>query len=483
MRRLPCSRACQAPPGRRTAEEEEIVITGFRASLAEAIDIKREETAAVDAIVAEDIADFPDNNLSESIQRIPGVAITRSNGEGRNISVRGLGPQFTRVRLNGMEAMSAMGSTDAEGGTNRGRNFDFNIFASELFNSITVRKTARSGWSKKARSARLSICARRGRSTMTASRSRPRCKVATTIFPRPTIRASPCSDQQYLVRTARLGALFSVAFSDRESIGRRRQHRALAKRRHHQFRRCRLRCALLCRQRVFSNRRRPRCSAATFDAVNQPSTRAFRATISMNTRKSALARPSRCNSVRRIPPTSRWTCSTPSTTRRVRNPSWNRQCSAQTARPESTRSTSPIRKFRATALVYGEFDDVDIRSEFRQDELNHELRQVSLSVEQEFGDRVKAACSPAARESDHSNPVQTTLLWDRTDIDGYVYDYRDNNRLPLITYGGAAVDTAAFWAGGVGPTNGLIKFVFVRSTQTTCSRPLMEISNSKPRIG
>jgi outer membrane receptor for ferrienterochelin and colicin len=70
-------------------EEEEIVITGFRASLAQAIEIKREETSAVDAIVAEDIADFPDLNLSESIQRIPGVAITRSNGEGRNISVRG----------------------------------------------------------------------------------------------------------------------------------------------------------------------------------------------------------------------------------------------------------------------------------------------------------------------------------------------------------------------------------------------------------
>ena len=56
--------------------------------------------------------------------------------------MRGLGPQFTRVRINGMEALTTTGSTDATGGSNRDRSFDFNIFASELFNSIVVRKTA-----------------------------------------------------------------------------------------------------------------------------------------------------------------------------------------------------------------------------------------------------------------------------------------------------------------------------------------------------
>ena len=58
------------------------------------------------------------------------------------MSVRGLGPQFTRVRINGMEALSTTGGTDALGGTNRARSFDFNIFASELFNSIRVSKTS-----------------------------------------------------------------------------------------------------------------------------------------------------------------------------------------------------------------------------------------------------------------------------------------------------------------------------------------------------
>ena len=122
---------------------EEVVVTGsFRDSLQNAQNIKRNSSGFVDAIVAEDIAEFPDNNLAESLQRIPGVAISRSGGEGRQISVRGLGPNFTRVRINGMESIATTGGTDATGGTNRGRGFDFNTFSSDLFSNLTVSKTA-----------------------------------------------------------------------------------------------------------------------------------------------------------------------------------------------------------------------------------------------------------------------------------------------------------------------------------------------------
>lgn len=122
---------------------EEVIVTGsYRASLATSLETKRNAANAVDSINAQDIADFPDNNLAESLQRIPGVAITRSGGEGRNISVRGLGPDYTRVRVNGMESISTTGGTDATGGTNRGRGFDFNTFSSDLFSSLTVNKTA-----------------------------------------------------------------------------------------------------------------------------------------------------------------------------------------------------------------------------------------------------------------------------------------------------------------------------------------------------
>jgi iron complex outermembrane recepter protein len=121
------------------AEEDAIVVTGFRASLEAALNLKRTSVAAVDAIVAEDIAKFPDQNLAESLQRIPGISISRDGGEGRSITVRGLSSQFTRVRVNGMETIAT--STDGAA-ANRDRAFDFNVFASELFSSLVVRKTA-----------------------------------------------------------------------------------------------------------------------------------------------------------------------------------------------------------------------------------------------------------------------------------------------------------------------------------------------------
>jgi len=117
----------------------DIVVTGFRQSLEAALNVKRDTISAVDAIVAEDIAKFPDQNLAESLQRIPGISIQRDAGEGRAITVRGLGAQFTRVRVNGLETVAT--ATDGAS-SNRDRAFDFNVFASELFNSIVVHKTA-----------------------------------------------------------------------------------------------------------------------------------------------------------------------------------------------------------------------------------------------------------------------------------------------------------------------------------------------------
>lgn len=123
-------------------QEPDIVVTGFRASLNNALNLKRQETAAVDSIVAEDIGKFPDSNLAESMQRIPGVALSRGDGgEGRNISVRGLGAQFTRVRINGMEGVSQVSGSDIRGGVGSARSFDFVTFPTEIFSSLSVRKT------------------------------------------------------------------------------------------------------------------------------------------------------------------------------------------------------------------------------------------------------------------------------------------------------------------------------------------------------
>ncbi|PKP93317.1 MAG: TonB-dependent receptor [Alphaproteobacteria bacterium HGW-Alphaproteobacteria-16] len=125
-------------------DEQEIVISGFRGSLARAQELKRSAINVTESILAEDMAKMPDLNLSESIQRLPGVAISREGGEGRNITLRGFAPDFTRTTLNGMEVPASSDGLDSGGFTiNAGRAFDFHIFASELFNRVDVQKTQR----------------------------------------------------------------------------------------------------------------------------------------------------------------------------------------------------------------------------------------------------------------------------------------------------------------------------------------------------
>ena len=136
-----------APEETQVAEASElvqntIVVTGFRSSLLQARDAKRSSSVVQDSIVAEDIAKFPDLNLAESLQRLPGVTINREAGEGRRVSLRGLGSSFTRVELNGMEVLGNTDSPqDSRGQASRDRSFDFNIFASDLFTRIDVSKS------------------------------------------------------------------------------------------------------------------------------------------------------------------------------------------------------------------------------------------------------------------------------------------------------------------------------------------------------
>src|SRR6185436_19924531 len=79
------------------ADDEAIIVTGIRASLQRSSDLRRDGQGIVDAIVAEDIGKFPDSNLAESLQRIPGISINRVNGEGSEVTARGFGGQFNLV--------------------------------------------------------------------------------------------------------------------------------------------------------------------------------------------------------------------------------------------------------------------------------------------------------------------------------------------------------------------------------------------------
>jgi len=120
---------------------DSVSVTGVRASIQQALVEKHSAAGIVDAISAEDIGKFPDLNLSESLQRIPGITLDRNNlGEGSAINLRGLGPEFTQVEINGMLGVSN-GGQQRTSRTEGSRGFNFEMFASELFSKATVYKT------------------------------------------------------------------------------------------------------------------------------------------------------------------------------------------------------------------------------------------------------------------------------------------------------------------------------------------------------
>ncbi len=129
-------------------ETEIIEVTGIRGSLQEAASIKRYSAGIVDAISAEDIGKFPDTNLAESLQRITGVSISRTNGEGSEVTVRGFAGGNNMITLNGrtMPAAITYGAGSGADGTTRGgntRSFDFQNLASEAVRAVEVYKTGK----------------------------------------------------------------------------------------------------------------------------------------------------------------------------------------------------------------------------------------------------------------------------------------------------------------------------------------------------
>ena len=114
------------------ASDEIVLVTGIRASMQRSMDLKRDAKGIVDGISAEDIGKFPDTNLAESLQRISGIAIDRSRGEGSEITVRGFGPEFNIVTFNSRQMP-----------TTGGRSFDFANIASEGISAVEVYKSGR----------------------------------------------------------------------------------------------------------------------------------------------------------------------------------------------------------------------------------------------------------------------------------------------------------------------------------------------------
>jgi TonB-dependent receptor len=403
---------------------EEVVVTGFRASLGNALNVKRRASGVVDVIKAEDIADFPDANLAESIQRVPGVSIARDAGEGRQITVRGLGPQFTRVRINGVEGQSTASGTDSSGGANRNRAFDFNVFASELFNSITVRKTASAQTEEGSLGATVDL--QTGRpfdykgATFVVSTQEGYNDLAKAWDPRLAVLAS----NTWL--DGKIGALVSLAYTERSLLEEGHgsggwlngtevggfnpaspsTQASLAS--------------------TFTPRF-PRYGRLTHDQKRLGLTTSLQLRPDENTLFSADFLYSDFKATRE----ENW----------LEALSFARNAS-QGGRPEII-----VRDGAVNAkgdMVYGLFDDVDIESETRFDRLETKYTQATFTGEHQFGDRLKVTGLVGFSKSDFDNPIQTTVIVNRENSDNFSYDYRVDANTPLMNYGFDVKDPLAY---------------------------------------
>jgi TonB-dependent receptor len=403
---------------------EGIVVQGFRSSLNAALGQKRQAVNAVDVILAEDIADFPDLNLAESIQRIPGVSIDRDNGEGRTITVRGLNPDFTRVRINGMETLSTTGSTDSSGGTNRGRGFDFNTFASELFRSITVSKSPNPSTEEGSLGAVVDLATSRPLNygaglTLAGSGQALYNDASQKVNPRIAALASWANEAETF------GALISVAWTPRDIV-------------EEGFSTVRFAgnpvpaagaAQSFTLRNAFQNEaafptaataffpRIPRYGVLTSDQDRLGITGALqfapseRTTISLDLLYSRFAGTRREEFLEAI--------------------SFSRN-TADGIRQTDIVSIEVDPTTRN--LVRGTFDDVDVRIENRLDDLETEFKQATLEIAHEFSDSFKVRAFGGISESDFRISQQTTIIADALNVDGYSIDFSGNPNAPLIDY-------------------------------------------------
>jgi len=428
--------AQEQPP----ADENVVVVTGFRESLAAAIEAKREENAIVDVITAEDIADFPDLNLAESLQRVPGVQIDRDGGEGRTINVRGLSSDFVRVRLNGLEALATTGGRD--GRQNRNRAFDFNVFASELFNSIKVSKSQSAENEEGSLGATVDLTTARPFDydgfTFAGGAQVSYNDLAGNYDPRYTMLIS----DQFL--DGQLGVLFSLAYATRNTIeegsssGRFRVPSADG-------------CAAA-PPNVSVGTGANRCYESIAGPITTPAgtlTGPAAATAAWNAAHPRIPRYGRISydrerlgstfSVQYQP----FESTTFGYDLLYANLTETRQeefleaiSFARETAAQGLRATDLLNGTvdASNTLVAGTFNDVDIRVEQRRDNLETEFFQNVGRVDHQFSDQLKGELIVGHTRAVQYNPNQTTLSFERYDVDGYSYDYSDPN-LPQFNYG------------------------------------------------
>lgn len=422
------------------AEEriEVIEVKGsFRDSLSNALNQKRQSDGAIDAILAEDIADFPDLNLAESLQRIPGIAISRAAGEGRQISVRGLGPEFTRVRINGMEAVSTSGGTDQIGGANRGRGFDFNTFSSDLFSSLTVRKTASADVEEGSLGATVDLRAAQPFDydgfTFAASGQMGYNDLSEKSDPKTSFLVSN------IFADGKVGALFSASYSERQlkdqgassvrwnnvnDFGSYQGDNAAPE---------------LDEINNAFRPRLPRYDSYTHDMDRLGLSSSFQFRPNEDTKIDLDVLYAKTDATRNEV-----------FLQGILNAGTN-LTGPDVVASGITGDMNVVDYFidDTNTMTYGSFENATIRAENRFDELSTEFLQYNLSLKQHLTDNLSMDVMIGTAKSEFDNPVQTTLVAEKRGVE-FAYDYRGGNReSPALTYGAGVFDPTGWTSNSV----------------------------------
>lgn len=423
----------EAAPGDSESRQETVVVTGFRQSLQQSIAVKRNETGIVDAISAEDIADFPDLNLAESLQRIPGVQIDRDGGEGRSINVRGLSSDFVRVQINGMEALATTGGRD--GRANRNRQFDFNVFAADLFTSLKVSKSQEAETDEGSLGATVQLRSAKpfdydGFTFATGAQASYN-DLSEKTDPRIT---ALISDTWF---NDRVGALVSVAYSKRNTFE--EGSSSL---------RFRVPADDGCVAPFVNVTRCYQSVGTVTDANGNVLTGAAAATAAAGAAHPRIPRYGRVGYEReRLGITGAFQVEPWEGTEITWDTLYaqlDQNRSEEFLEVISFARETGVQGLRAVdlvsgviddnnTLVSGTFNDVDVRTEQRIDVLSTEFIQNSLTFESELADNLRLSGLAGASRAIGSNPQQTTVSLEVYDVDGYSYDYSDPN-LPAFNY-------------------------------------------------
>jgi iron complex outermembrane receptor protein len=432
-------------------EVDAVVVTGFRASLASAINLKRSASGVVDAIKAEDIAQFPDLNLAESLQRIPGVSISRINGEGRQITVRGLGSEYTRVRINGMEAISTTGGTANSGGTNRGRGFDFNVFASDLFNSLAVRKTASADVEEGSLGATVDL------TTARAFDSRkPQLVLSATasyndLSQKTTPRLSGLASRTFL--DGRLGILVSAAYEERHL----KEEGANITRWTYGGSNGGFNPASTVAGYTIAQINDANATTGIF----APRIPAY-VSYDINTKRLGVTGSVQYKITDDTMLTVDALYSYLEGTRKEAQIQAIGLSRAGVGKPQTIiRSGTVVGK----DLVQATMDNVDLRTQSAYDELNTEFKQFTASLTHDFGSSLRVGALAGYADSTFTQPVSTIITFDRANSQGYSYDFR-GDRLPAINLGFDPT-LAANWSAINGTSEVRIRPQFVENQFST----------------